>query len=190
MPEINRPIINMALVGGGDFCREVLEKTTFNLEKEDVSAPILAVADPDSLSSGIVLAKKLGLLTFTDYHDLYDPRYSIHLITILTPDPAVFEDILNTRPSRIRIMSYQVFKIFWEAISVQERKLRDRTREMETIVNGIEDFILVITPNMNIVDANEPFLKKMRTSREAVIGSKCHRVFEQSEEPCFDPDLV
>ena len=154
-------IINIGLVGGGDFCREILEKTTAVYEEAEMVAPILAVADPDPDSPGRKLASQLGLLTFDDYKQLYDRRFSIHLIIILTPEPEIFENILHTRPSRIRILAYQVFRMFWKAIAQEEQKLRERTKEMETILNGIDDFILVITPDMEILEANESFLKKM-----------------------------
>jgi PAS domain S-box-containing protein len=177
-------IINIALVGGGDFCREILEKTTAVYEQEEMYAPILAVADPDPQSPGMVLADEYGLLTFQDCHQLYDRRYNINLIIILTPEEEIFDDILRTRPRRIRILSYQVFRIFWEAIGQEERKLRQRTDEMETIVNGIQDFILVITPQMEIIDANESFLTKMRYAREDVIGKKCYQVYHKIDHPC------
>ena len=177
-------IINIAFVGGGDFCREILEKTTAVYEQEEMYAPILAVADPDPKSPGMVLADEYGLLTFRDCRQLYDRRYNINLIIILTPEQEIFDDILRTRPQRIRILSYQVFRIFWEAIGQEERKLRERTAEMETIVNGIQDFILVITPEMEIIDANESFLTKMRYAREDVIGKKCYQVYHKIDHPC------
>ena len=50
----NTPTItNIALVGGGELCKEILEKTTSVYEQEGVYAPILAVADPDPNSPGI-----------------------------------------------------------------------------------------------------------------------------------------
>ena len=57
----------------------------------------------------MVLAKELGRNALTDHQDLYDPRYDIHLIIVLTPDQAVFENILQTRPDHIRIQSFDVF---------------------------------------------------------------------------------
>ena len=184
MPVKEPSITNIALVGGGKFCKEILEKTTSVYEQEGVYAPILAVADPDSESPGIRLADELGLLTFNDCRQLYDPRYSIHLIIMLTPKPEIFEQILHTRPTRIRLLSYNVFKIFWKAIGLEERKLRERTDEMETILNGIQDFILVITPEMEITECNDSFLTKMRYSREDVIGKKCHEVYHKIDHPC------
>ncbi|MGD9079067.1 MAG: ATP-binding protein [Desulfobacterales bacterium] len=184
MPQQQPSIINIGLVGGGDFCKEILEKTTAVYEQAEMVAPILAVADPDPESSGRKLANQLGLLTFDDYKQLYDRRYSIHLIIILTPQPEIFENILHTRPSRIRILSYQVFRMFWNAIGVEEQKLRDRTEEMETILNGIDDFILVITPDMEVLEANASFLNKMGYTPEDVLGKKCHQVYHKIEHPC------
>ena len=190
MPNNKSSVINIALFGGGEFSREVLEKTIFEHPEEGVSAPILAVADPDSTAPAMVLAKELGLLTFSDYHELYDPRYSIHLIIVLNPEKHIFEDILNTRPFPIRVLSYHVFKVFWEAIGYQERRLRERTEEMETIVDGIQAFISVISPDMEIVEVNEAFLKQMRCTRDDVIGRKCHEVFQDSDRRCNTEKIV
>jgi PAS domain S-box-containing protein len=183
-------IINIALVGGGDLCTEILEKTTFNYAQEGVNAPIVAVAEPDPDSPGIRIAQKLGLLTFTDYRDLYDGCHDIHLIIVLTSEAAVFEDIIKTRPPSIRIMSYPVFEIFWKAIGQEERKLRERTHEMETILNGLQDFISVITPEKVIVDVNESFLRWMGLKREEVIGKKCYEVFQHVKNPCSEERIL
>jgi len=186
MPQQQPSIINIGLVGGGDFCKEILAKTTAVYEQAEMVAPILAVADPDPESPGRELASQYGLLTFDDYKQLYDRRYSIHLIIILTPQPEIFENILHTRPSRIRILSYPVFRMFWNAIGQEEQKLRERTEEMETILNGIDDFILVITPEMEILEANTSFLNKMGYAPEDVLGKKCHQVYHKLDHPCND----
>jgi two-component system, NtrC family, sensor kinase len=51
-------------------------------------------------------------------------------------------------------------------------------------VNGIQDFILVITPDMSISEANEAFLQKMGLSRPQVIGRKCYEVYRRVNQPC------
>lgn len=190
MPNRKSSIVNISLVGGAGLCKELLEKTTFDYMQEGVDAPILAVADPDPSTPGMVRARELGLLTFQDYHDLYDPRYNIHLIVILTPEPHIFDDILATRPPRIRIMSYKVFEVFWNAIASEERKLRVQKTAMETILNGIQDFILVITPEMEITEVNESFLIQTGLTREEVIGRKCHDVYGQLNHVCDNLDLL
>ncbi len=182
-------VINIALVGGGGLCAEILEKTTFDYQHDAVSTPILAVADPDPETPGMVIARERGLLTFHDYHQLYDPRYSIHLIILMTPEQEILKDILETRPFHIRILSYPIFEVFWNAIAAEERKLRQRNKEMETILNGIQDFISVITPDRKIAEVNEAFLNQMKCSREDVIGQYCYTVFQNQNNICNPGDI-
>ena len=51
--------------------------------------------------------------------------------------------------------------------------------EFETILNGIRDFILIISPDQKILEVNEAFLKHMQYQREDVIGKKCYEVFQR-----------
>ena len=182
-------VIYIGLVGGGELCKEMLAKPSFDFMQEDAFAFIMAVADPDPETPGMVLAKERGLLTFNNYHQLYDPRYNIHLIITLTPEQDVLEDIIKTRPLNIRVMGYYVFKIFWEAIESKARKLKIRNEEVETIFNGIEDFITVITPELEIAEANQAFLEKMGFTYEDAIGRKCYEVFQQIAKPCSSKEL-
>jgi two-component system, NtrC family, sensor kinase len=185
MTDKDNSIINIALVGGGSFCKEVIEKIAFGYPKQAVNASIVAVADPDFKSPGVIIAKEKGLQTVRDYHELYQPEYDIHLIIILTPDKTIFEDILKTKPHNIRILACHVFELFWKAIGLE----RERAEEIETILNGIQDFILVITPEREIIDVNQPFLDQMGYSREEVIGSKCHEIYHKEDHPCNGSDL-
>ncbi|MCP4683632.1 MAG: PAS domain-containing protein [Desulfobacterales bacterium] len=187
MPNKPPAIINIALVGGGDLCKEFLTKSTHDYRHE-IGAKILAVADPDSNAPGIVLARKLELRTESNYHELYKPEYDIQLIILLTPEKEILEDILFTKPGNIRLLSCQTFEILWTAISLEEHKLRERTKEMETIIDGIQDFILVITPDMGIIEANESFLKKMNYTRESVVGRKCYEIYHRIGHPCDESE--
>jgi two-component system NtrC family sensor kinase len=51
--------------------------------------------------------------------------------------------------------------------------------EMETILNGIRDFILIISPEREIQMVNDAFLKHMNYTRKDVIGRKCYDVFQE-----------
>lgn len=51
--------------------------------------------------------------------------------------------------------------------------------EMETILNGIKDFILIISPEREIQNVNDAFLKHMKCVRKDVIGRKCYDVFQE-----------
>ena len=180
----------MALVGGGAYCREFLEKSILDYRKGEVNARIVAVADPDPNTPGMVYADEIGLITVTDYHRLYDPDLDIHVIAILTPEQSILKDILETKPGNIRTISYHVFELFWKAIRLEEQKLRARNEEIETILNGIMDLILVITPKREIIDVNEPFLKMMNYTRDEVVGRKCYEVFKEVTRKSSNCDLV
>lgn len=177
--------MNIALVGGGELTAEVLEKTaTEFFDVENIRARILAVSDPDSESPGMVMARRLGLLTVNDYSDLFDPYYDIELVIVLRPEPELLYDIIAARPKHIRIMSLHTFALFWEAINIEASKLRERTQEIKAIFDNIQDFILVFTPDMTIIEANKAFLEQMGFTRKEVIGRKCFEVFQRINRQC------
>ncbi|VEN74352.1 conserved hypothetical protein [Candidatus Desulfarcum epimagneticum] len=189
MKAIRKPIFNIAIIGGGDACVDLLRKTMFEYGKDYLESAIIGVADPDPGAPGMVLAEKLGLLTFRDYKDFYDPGRDVQLLIVLDPDPSVLDEVLQTRPVRIRILSARVFSLFWNAIGHEEQKLRKRNEEIETILNGIQDLILVIDPDFTVLDVNEAFLKKMRVTREETVGRKCYEAFRLSEKGCAEENL-
>jgi PAS domain S-box-containing protein len=176
--------LRIALVGGEEFCKEFLERYVVAREANDFAARIVAVADPDLRRPGILLAKKLGLIAVQDYHELYDPEYQIRALVLMVPDEAILQDVLKTKPADIRLIAYQLFRLFWKAIDAEHQKLRARNEEIETILNGIQDFILVISPEMAIEEVNQAFLDQMGYSREEVIGKKCHDIFQKLNSPC------
>ena len=53
--------------------------------------------------------------------------------------------------------------------------------EINTILNGIRDFILIISPDRKILEVNDAFLKHMHYTREDVIGRECFEVFRETE---------
>ena len=57
-------------------------------------------------------------------------------------------------------------------------------KEIQTILSGIKDFVLIISPEKEIMETNEAFLKQLGCSREEVIGRKCFEVLkEDKREP-------
>ena len=182
--EDSKASFRIALVGGEEFCKEVLQKYLFARESSEFAARIVAVADPDPQSPGMALGRKLGLITLQDYHELYDRTYDIKALVLMTPDEAVLDDVLKTKPGDIRLVAYPLSRLFWSAIDAEHRKLRARNEEIETILNSIQDFILVISPTMKIEEVNQAFLEHMGYSRDDVIGKKCYDVFQKLNAPC------
>lgn len=54
--------------------------------------------------------------------------------------------------------------------------------EMKTILDAIQDFIVIISPEKEIVEVNDTFLKQMKYERDEVIGRQCSEVFQQIKD--------
>lgn len=178
-------VANIALIGGGERCREVLEMTTVDFLQDQVNSRIVAVAESDSTAPGVALARRQGIITVSDYRKLYEPGYHVHLFILLDPDPNLLRRILETKPDHLRVLAHQAFDLFWKTFKSRERLLQQRTEEMQTILNGIQDLILVITPDQKIVDANEAFLRQMGYSKAEVVGKKCFEIYHQTNQSCY-----
>jgi len=69
--------------------------------------------------------------------------------------------------------------------------LRQATRGkafLETIVNGIEDHLMVIDLDYRIIEVNRALLKMVGLKREDVVGKHCYEVSHHLENPCASPD--
>ena len=54
-------------------------------------------------------------------------------------------------------------------------------KEIQTILSGIKDFVLIISPEKEIMETNAAFLKQLGCSREDVIGRKCFEVLKEDK---------
>ena len=59
---------------------------------------------------------------------------------------------------------------------------------LETIINGIEDHMMVIDLDYRIIEVNRALLEMVGLSREEVVGKHCYEVSHHLENPCTDPD--
>ena len=61
---------NIAIVGGGEFCRQLLQLLYSDHFKEQHPL-ILGVADKNVQAEGLLYAAEIGIFTTSDYRDLY-----------------------------------------------------------------------------------------------------------------------
>ncbi len=74
-----------------------------------------------------------------------------------------------------------VFKQKCLSTRVNKEQSLDLTKEEICIISdSIRDFILIISPEKEIVEVNEAFLKHMKYAREEVVGKKCYDVFKEA----------
>jgi PAS domain S-box-containing protein len=69
----------------------------------------------------------------------------------------------------------------------EERVQKDKVF-LETIVNGIQDHMMVIDLKYRIIEVNRALLQMVGLRREDVVGKHCYEVSHHLKEPCKDPD--
>jgi len=85
---------NIAIIGGGRFCKILLE---FLCERNvpECSVTVLGVADIKPHAEGLLFARQLGIFTTHDYRELYDLE-NLQVLIEITDDPALGETIVKT----------------------------------------------------------------------------------------------
>jgi len=64
-------------------------------------------------------------------------------------------------------------------------EVRTHQERLETVINSIDDGIVVLDPERKIIAANDAFLTRARASREEVLGCCC---YQMKPGPCSLPD--
>ncbi len=75
-----------------------------------------------------------------------------------------------------------------EALQGSEERVRKDKAFLETIVNGIQDHMMVIDLNYRVIEVNRALLQMVGQRREEVVGKHCYEVSHHLEHPCSDPD--
>jgi PAS domain S-box-containing protein len=55
-------------------------------------------------------------------------------------------------------------------------EVRNQRERLETVINSIDDGIVVLDPERSIIAANDAFLERARASREQVLGCSCNQI--------------
>lgn len=82
-----------------------------------------------------------------------------------------------------------------DALQKSEEQTRQLLRQatkgkkfLETIVNGIEDQMMVIDLDYRIIEVNRALLEMVGLRRDDVVGKHCYEVSHHLQEPCKSPD--
>ncbi len=82
-----------------------------------------------------------------------------------------------------------------EALQTSEDTTRQLFRQtnkskafLETIVNGIEDHMMVIDLDYHIIDVNRALLEMVGLKKQDVVGKHCYEVSHHLKAPCTTPD--
>ncbi len=187
--EPGRLWLRIGIIGGGEMCRDMLTRAFRHYKSRLVHGEYVAVADPDADAVGMVYARDKGLYTTADFHDYFDAdKVEVNQIFIFTPDEAVLEEVLARRPASTRVMAYNTAALIRDTYQVEENRYKAQRDQLETIINGILEGIVVIDREHNVVQVNTPYLDQSGLLAQEVVGRKCYEVFHHSEQPCQPPD--
>jgi signal transduction histidine kinase len=181
--------MKIAIVGGG---RQGVRLMELLLQHEffEIQPEIRAVADINPDAPGMVKARRQNIYTTADYRDLFEIP-DIDLIVELTGVHDVFLDILDLKNPKVRAISSNVVKIFWEIsrVSAKEKKTRQELHEASAmykmVINDlIQEDVMVINFNYRIVDMNKNLLEKLDLTLEEVVGRHCYEITHRQQTPC------
>ncbi|MFC1876158.1 ATP-binding protein [Thermodesulfobacteriota bacterium] len=181
--------MNIAVVGGGKKCAQLLNLIDQH-QFEEIHPRVVAVADLRTNAPGMLLAKKKGLFTTTDYDDLF-LRDDIDLIIELTRNTDIIYDILKKKGPDVRAISARTAQLFWEIARVSNmqkktsQELYEANALYKTMINElIQEDVLVIGHDYRIIDVNNTVLNRLGVKREEVIGKYCYEITHRQSFPC------
>jgi len=119
---MNKQVINVAFVGGGKGCNDILYLLK-SYPPLHFTPNIVGVADHNPHAMGRAYAERLGITTTTDYKPFLH-NSEIDLIIELTGNDEVLADILQNKLASIKVLDHVGALFLWEIIAIQEEKLR------------------------------------------------------------------
>ena len=119
---MDKQVINVAFVGGGKGCYDILHHLKF-YPPVHFKPQIIGVADPKPDALGRNHAERLGIYTTSDYKPFLQDK-NIDLIIELTGDDEVLADLHQNKLPSIKVLDHVGALFLWEIIAIQEEKLR------------------------------------------------------------------
>ena len=113
---------NIAIIGGGRFCKIFLE---YLFEKSYVGhrPEVLGVADINPQAEGLRYADSLGIFTTQNYRDLYT-LVDLQVLIELTDDATLWDVIRKTKPAGVDFIDHIEIRAVWSALQLTGEKHR------------------------------------------------------------------
>ena len=118
---MGKQVINVAFVGGGKGCYDIL-RLLKSYSPVHLQTHIIGVADINEDAIGRSHAERLGIPTTSDYRPFLQSK-EIDLIIELTGDDNILADIRHNKLDSIKILDHVGALFLWEIIAIQEDKL-------------------------------------------------------------------
>jgi PAS domain S-box-containing protein len=176
---------NIAIIGGGRFCKNILE--LFHSEHFKDSHPtILGVADVNNQAEGIVFARELGIATTNDYRDLFQLE-DLQILMELTPDVRLGVIINMTKPCEVEFIDHVEARTMWTSLRVEleKRKVTKELRANNYVAESIDSLFKRFSDRLIdvITERNNRY---MEIERELIESERAlSQIIEGSTIPTF-----
>lgn len=130
---MGRQLINVAFVGGGKGCFDILNLLN-TYPPAHLDPKIIAVIDCNPEAIGRTYARRLNIPTASDYQPLLGNK-ELDLIIELTGVNEVLNDILHNKLESIKVLDHVGALFLWEIIAIQEDKihLEKKVSDLDTL---------------------------------------------------------
>jgi two-component system NtrC family sensor kinase len=180
--------LNIAVIGAGERCRQLLDRFQKHAFKE-IRPAVVAVVDMGNESSAVTKAEELGLLVTKDLGEILD-RKDIDLIVDLTGDERVSRKIQRKKRA-VDFLSDDGARLLWEFMLAGDllEKTREELARTKTFYEGAinafsHEDLMFIGRDYRILDINETLLNRVGLSRDAVLGMHCYEISHGRDKPC------
>ncbi|UAL50963.1 sigma 54-interacting transcriptional regulator [Metabacillus dongyingensis] len=158
--------------------------TLLKMLMEIKAMEIIAVVDIEPDAPGMQLAKKLGILTSSEWKPLLSNK--INIVIEATGSNEVFEDLLKCRSRNTVIIPGTVAHIISNLINQKENlitALKDITHKHETIFDSTNDGMIVIDDKERVILFNKTAERMTGLKKGDVIGRLIEKMIPSSKLP-------
>ena len=181
--------LNIALIGAGEKCGELLDRFEKHAFKE-VRPAVVAVVAIGGDSTAATKAQAMGLFVTKDVGEILN-RQDIDLIVDLTGDEKVSRRILEEKQRGVPFLSPGGARLFWEVFLTDDllEKAREEVARTKTLYEGAinafsHEDLMIIGRDYRILDINETLLNKVGLTRDSVLGMHCYELSHGRQTPC------
>ncbi len=180
--------INLAIVGGGRACKFflfLLQSGSFDYLKVN----IVGVCDINPKAEGLVLAKKLGIYTTSNFEDLFKIK-NLDSIIELTGSKEVLLDIIRLRPKEVGVIEHNIGRLLRSLFEVNQRlkstevELDFEKKFSDFLIQQSSEAIVIINTDFTIVEANEAYMQIVNKPKDDIVGTYCYKISHGFNAPC------
>ncbi|MBW2018669.1 MAG: PAS domain-containing protein [Deltaproteobacteria bacterium] len=179
--------LKVGIVGGGRRCKTILEMFQRQTPPRG-KASVVIVADEDPSAPGYEYARTLGIETTNDFEVLGE-RKDLDYILDLTGNTNVLIKMLVRKGSKVPVLDAVASNLLYDVLNIQKELINTR-RFLRTVLDSIQEDILVISPEYEILRVNESLLKKLKAPKEKIIGKYCYEILHREESPGGPPEGI